>query len=70
MYTYLTLKNAYQLLSYACPAAYTWSAAYGVASAYVLPAMTYTFINAYPISIVYPYYASAYVWWFAYYYYA
>ncbi len=64
MYTYLTLKNAYQLLSYA------WPAAYGFASAYVLPAMTYTFINAYPISIVYPYYASAYVWWFAYYYYA
>ena len=62
MYSYLTLKNAYQLISYGLSSAYT--------SSYAWPVITYITVNAYPLSIAYPYYASAYVWWFAYYYYS
>ena len=62
MYTYLCLKNACQLIYYGVSSAY--------ASTYVWPVVKYSIVNAYPLSIAYPYYASAYVWWFAYYYYA
>ena len=55
MYTYLCLKNAYQLVSYLWPVV-----TYNMASAYTLP-----FAYAYAYTLTY--YLSAYAWWFAYY---
>ncbi len=70
MYTYLCLKNAYQLVSYLWPVV-----TYTMTSAYALPLAYYTGYSyagyAYPIAYAYPYaltyYLSAYAWWFAYY---
>ena len=63
MYTYLCLKNAYQLVSYLWPVVtYTMTSAYAypIAYAYNLP-----IAYAYPYALTY--YLSAYAWWFAYY---
>lgn len=66
MYTYLCLKNAYQLVSYLWPVV-TYTMTYTMSTAYALPLAYYTLPISYAFPYAVTYYLSAYAWWFAYY---